>query len=86
MSRPLVAAALLAFVVCGLAPLAAMGLRVEAGDLGGLFGGDTGTTTGTGDLLGLGLGSLEILEVSEVRDDEGETIEGLRALSMRLFD
>lgn len=56
------------------------------GDLGGLFG-STGTGTGTGtDLLGLGLGELTILEVSQARDAEGEDVEGLRNLSMRLFD
>jgi hypothetical protein len=71
----------------GLLELATGLLGGGLGDLGGLFGGGetaTGTSGGGADLLGLG--SMEILDVRAVVDSEGHTVEGLKAMSLRLFE
>ena len=46
-------------------------------DLGALLGGDA--------LGGIGLGEFTVLEVQQMVDDQGEPIEGLMALSVRIF-
>ncbi len=61
MSRPLVALALAALVVTGLAPLAVMLLRIEGADLAGIFDARTASLLGRTLLLGIGTAAMALL-------------------------
>ncbi|MCB9916748.1 MAG: iron ABC transporter permease [Planctomycetes bacterium] len=61
MSRPLLLAAALVFVLLGLAPIGAMALRVEPGDFAGLLGARTLGLLGRTLLLGAGSCGLAVL-------------------------
>ncbi|MBL8860627.1 MAG: iron ABC transporter permease [Planctomycetes bacterium] len=60
MSRPLVATAVLAFLVLGILPVAVMAARVDGADLAGVFSGRTLALLGRTALLGCGAAGLAL--------------------------